>query len=417
MRILRVFIIVTFILASKTLSAQELLQLDNNVADCATAIDITGLNTILASAPIGVGNWNEIQSPKKSLYAFKKEHHTVWYKFKVQQSCQLLFRITPDNPKNDYDFILYKADGEKTCRSIRKGELKPVRTNISRPTEINKGITGLSSNGKSAYVHEGKGNNWSLPLDVLAGEVYYLVLDNVYENGQGHRIDFLYKNCHGIRKDGVKPLSVNINVKDAKTKRLIKGQIIIVDESQGYPNYDTVYNKRGSSLFYAIKPNIYYSYEVRSEEYLYQKGIFRMDSNSRERTRKIDVELIQVKVGESFELQDLYFAGGKATVVRKSYPTLRKLLAIMKDNPGLRIEVQGHVNLPASNKKHYSEEHYNQLSVARAQTVKQYLDQRGIESSRMSVSGFGYSKMIYPKATTPEQMQRNRRVVIKITAL
>ncbi len=417
MRVLSVFLISVSLFISSIMSGQTLFNLDNKVADCETAIDISGLDSIRATAPIGAGNWNEIQSEKKSLYSFQKEHHTVWYKFTIAQSCQLMFTITPDNPKDDYDFILYKAHGEKTCRSIRKGELKPSRTNISRPSELNQGKTGLDENGENAYVHEGKGNNWSLPLNVKAGEIYYLVLDNVYDDGQGHKIEFFYNNCKDHKINILKPLTVNINVKDAKSKRLIRGYIILIDESKGYLNFDTVYNKQASSIFFSIEPNRFYTYEVWADNYLREKGFFKIDSNSRTRTEKIDVELLSVKVGESFELKDLFFVGGKATIVRKSYPTLRKLLAIMKDNPNLEIEIFGHVNLPQNNRNRHTEEYYNQLSVARAKTVYDYLDQRGIDTNRMSYKGFGYRKMIYPRATTPEQMQRNRRVVVKVARI
>jgi outer membrane protein OmpA-like peptidoglycan-associated protein len=399
------------------LKAQTLFHLSNAEADCETAIDISGLSIIKATAPVGTGRWNEIQSPKKSLYAFQKEHHTVWYKFTVAQNCRLAFTIIPDNPKDDYDFILYKADGEKTCRSIRKGELKPVRTNISRTSETNQGKTGLNLKGKSAYIHEGKGNNWSLPLDIKAGEVYYLVLDNVYNNGKGHTIKFFFTNCHDKIIDVTKPFTVNINVRDSKTKGLIRAQIMIIDEDKAYPNYDTIYNKKASSMFMSIKPDQYYAYEVWADQYLREKGIFKIDSNPNHRTKQIDIDLIKVKIGDSFELQDLYFVGGKATIIRKSYPALRKLLAIMKNNPSLEINIMGHVNLPNKSKAKHTEEYYNNLSIARAKTVYDYLNRRGIDSSRMKYQGFGYSKMIFPEAETPKQMQRNRRVVVKITNL
>jgi len=417
MKVESIFLITLFLFSFSLLKAQTLFHLSNAEADCETAIDISGLSIIKATAPIGIGKWNEIQSQKKSLYAFQKEHHTVWYKFTVDQSCQLSFTISPDNPKDDYDFILYKAIGEISCRSIRKGELKPLRTNISRPSVANQGRTGLNSVGKSAYIHEGKGNNWSLPLDVKAGEVYYLVLDNVYKNGKGHTIEFFHTNCKDQKINLKKPLTVNINVRDSKTKGLIRAQIIIIDEVNGYPNYDTVYNKKAASVFMSIKPDRYYAYEVWADQYLREKGIFKIDSNPNKRTKQIDVDLLKIKIGDSFELQNLYFVGGKATIVRKSYPALRKLLAIMKDNPSLKIEIMGHVNLPKKSKIKHSEEHYNNLSVERAKTVYDYLNKRGIDSSRMKYHGFGYTKMIYPDAETPKQMQRNRRVVVKITKL
>ena len=86
----------------------------------------------------------------------------------------------------------------------------------------------------------------------------------------------------------------------------------------------------------------------------------------------------------------------------------------MKDNPSLEIEIQGHVNLSPNSKEKKTEEYYNQLSISRAQTVYDYLAKRGVSKNRMSYLGFGYSKMIYNNPKTAEQMQRNRRVVVKV---
>ena len=37
-------------------------------------------------------------------------------------------------------------------------------------------------------MHSGLGDSYSKALTVNKGEVYYLVLDNVYENGKGHTL-------------------------------------------------------------------------------------------------------------------------------------------------------------------------------------------------------------------------------------
>lgn len=405
-------LLLLFLSWSYNLDAQKTIQVLSKNGDCSAAIDITGLTEIHATAPVGAGVWQEFQAEKTSLYSFNSEHHTVWYKFVIQQSCVMNMVITPDNPSNDYDFILFRANGEKTCQFIRKGELKPVRTNISRPNAT--GQTGLGSKGTHYYVHSGKGNSWSKPLTVKRGEVYYLVLDNVYDGGEGHRIVFSYANC---KEEAIElnQLSVNINVKDKESKRLIRANVMLIDESKGYKNYDTIYDKVATSVFIPVEPGRYYECQVTTDGYLMAKEIFKLDSNTQ--THTLNMELQAVSEGKVFELADLYFVGGSAQVVRKSYPALRKLLAIMKDNPNLDIEIQGHVNFDKNAKEKKSEEYYQQLSVSRAKTVYQYLSKRGISESRMSFVGFGYSQMIFKNPKTPQQMQRNRRVVVKITKI
>ena len=78
-------------------------------------------------------------------------------------------------------------------------------------------------------------------------------------------------------------------------------------------------------------------------------------------------------------------------------------------NPEVAIEIQGHVNLLGKNTsgaKH--------LSKKRAKRVRKFLVANGIDKHRISVIGFGNSKMIYPKAESEEEKQANRRVEIRI---
>ena len=398
-----------FLAFAISLQAQLEVRITNTHADCDQAIDITGVNQLHATAPVNSGKRIEIHSSKISLYSFNTEHHTVWYKFTAEQSCEMSFTIAPDNPRDDYDFILFRAAAPHICQSIRKGELKPVRSNISRPTESGK--TGLDKEATSYYVHEGKGNAWSKSIYVKKGEVFYLVLDNVYKEGGGHRLSFYYNNCKEEPKLK-NTLSVNINVKDQESKRLIRANILLVDQSKGYRNYDTIYNKVSTSVFIPVEPGRYYECEVWTDGYLKAKEIFKLDTN--DQSLKLDMELQAVSIGKTFELGNLYFEGGTANVIRKSYPILRDLLAIMKDNPDLEIEIQGHVNLSPDTKEKKTEEYYQHLSIARAKTVYDYLAKRGVAKSRMNYIGFGYSRMIFKHPKSAEQMQRNRRVVVKI---
>jgi outer membrane protein OmpA-like peptidoglycan-associated protein len=413
----KLFAILIFLSVANILEAQQRIVLDSAMSDCYNALDISGKTEITATAPVWAGKYNEIQSSGKSLYSFKKEHHTVWYRFRVERNCVLSFSIIPDNPKDDYDFILFKGIGAITCRSIHKGELKPIRTNISRPEPASKGVTGLGSKGTTQFVHEGRGNNWSTPVAVQAGEVYYLVLDNVYPKGNGHTIRFDYHDCHGDKFNLQEKLAVNFIVMEEGSDRLIPAYLKLIDYSKGYPNYDTVYNKRISSTVIPVEPGRFYNYEVWAKGYLSKSGYFKLDSFPKEPVKTIELRLKSVKLGGSFELKNVYFEGGKATVIRKSYPALRELLALMKDNPNLEIEIQGHVNRPVKGGNKHTEEYYNQLSIDRAKTVYDYLRKRGIDESRMRYKGFGYSQMVYPQAVTAEQMQKNRRVVIKVVKL
>jgi len=120
-------------------------------------------------------------------------------------------------------------------------------------------------------------------------------------------------------------------------------------------------------------------------------------------------------IGKSIVLSDVLFYGDLHHPLPGSFPTLRELLAIMKEHPGLRLEIDGYVccmpdgmdGLDIETKK------YN-LSVQRAKYVYNYLARFGIDISRMSYRGFGAHGKIFPQEENRELMMRNRRVEIKI---
>jgi OOP family OmpA-OmpF porin len=82
---------------------------------------------------------------------------------------------------------------------------------------------------------------------------------------------------------------------------------------------------------------------------------------------------------------------------------LDKIVEILKDNPELKIEIQGHtddVGSAAYNK--YLSEH-------RAKAVMEYFVQEGINPDRLSSTGYGSTKPKVPNDSA-ENRARNRRV-------
>jgi len=79
----------------------------------------------------------------------------------------------------------------------------------------------------------------------------------------------------------------------------------------------------------------------------------------------------------------------------------------MHEHPEFIYDIQGHTDA-------YGNEDYNiKLSTSRAEAVKQYLINKGIDSSSLRAQGFGSSMPIADNATNEGRLQ-NRRVVIKI---
>jgi OOP family OmpA-OmpF porin len=102
-------------------------------------------------------------------------------------------------------------------------------------------------------------------------------------------------------------------------------------------------------------------------------------------------------------LRNLHFDLDKSEIKPESYPVLDEAVKVLKENPGLRVEIEGHTDSQGSAA-------YNQgLSERRADAVMRYMTGKGIDSSRLSTKGFGLTRPVADNATA-EGRALNRRV-------
>jgi outer membrane protein OmpA-like peptidoglycan-associated protein len=101
-----------------------------------------------------------------------------------------------------------------------------------------------------------------------------------------------------------------------------------------------------------------------------------------------------------------HFDLNKASIRPSAVPVLKAVVAVLKQNPGLKIEIQGYTD--TSGEKGYNQ----QLSQRRALSIKRYLVGQGIEAKRLSTVGFGVENPIAPNTTRPGR-EKNRRVQFK----
>ena len=113
-----------------------------------------------------------------------------------------------------------------------------------------------------------------------------------------------------------------------------------------------------------------------------------------------------LKKGCKAALYGVNFDFDKATLRPDSEPALNQVLAVMKEDPKLVLEIGGHtddVGKPEYNAK---------LSDARAASVVQWLVQHGIAASRLSSHGYGDTQPLV-KNDSDENRAKNRRVELK----
>lgn len=146
-----------------------------------------------------------------------------------------------------------------------------------------------------------------------------------------------------------------------------------------------------------IKPGTY-GVQVSSADYLPQTTSVIVAAPGT--TRDFDL----IKKGMKIAFRGINFETAKAIILPESYPILDEAAKILKDNPGIRVEIGGHTDSRGS-------EAYNQkLSQQRAEAVRLYLIQNhSIEPNRLLAKGYGESQPVAPN-DTEENMAKNRRV-------
>lgn len=118
-------------------------------------------------------------------------------------------------------------------------------------------------------------------------------------------------------------------------------------------------------------------------------------------------KLTTLKVGETLALKNILFYPGTSKLLPGSDADMEAVLAFMRANPTVKIEVQGHVHgTPIVDDD-------VPLSVERALVVYNYLLSNGIGAGRLTYKGYGVSKLIYT-GRDPGLQQQNRRVEILI---
>ena len=120
-------------------------------------------------------------------------------------------------------------------------------------------------------------------------------------------------------------------------------------------------------------------------------------------------KMTEAGVGQKLKLENLNFIINTYIVVPQSKGKMYELLLVMKNNPNLKIEIQGHLCCMPTDRL--------DLSTQRAKAVNNFLVANGINEERITFKGFGSTQPIYVLPEKDEaQRSANRRVEILIVA-
>lgn len=184
--------------------------------------------------------------------------------------------------------------------------------------------------------------------------------------------------------------------------------VTVTNETQSSIN--TQQSKQADGTFnIQLEPNSDFTVVGKKANYLSNIEKASTKALNRSTTLYLNLELNveEVTATKNIVLSNINFATGKSVVDTRSSADLDKLIQFLKDNPTLKLEIQGHtdnVGSLASN---------NALSQKRANSIVDYLVKNGIEKQRLFAKGYGPTQPITDNTSTEGKAQ-NRRVEMKL---
>lgn len=264
--------------------------------------------------------------------------------------------------------------------------------------------------------------SWSTPVNIgypintqndnnglvinAAGNTAYLSTTRILDDGTP-RIELLsFEMPQEIRPQ---PVSyIKGHVYDIKTKAPLDANLELIRLDNGTKQVDTQSDASNGNFIVNLPAGHDYALIVSRSGYLFHSQSFALETA--ENTSKpllLDIPLSPLIKGEKVALRNVFFDFNSTELKEESFIELDKLVKIMNDSPNVKIEIGGHTDNVGT------AEYNRRLSEGRAQTTVNYLISKGINKTRISYKGYGFTMPIDTNETE-EGRALNRRIEAKV---
>ena len=261
--------------------------------------------------------------------------------------------------------------------------------------------------------------NLKYPINSAADDFSFIIVNQLDEaNSSG----YLSSNRPGgMGSDDI----YSFNYKKPKIKIIIEG--LVIDKKTLAPINDArvslfdlnnaiIARKLASTageFSFQIDPGV--AFAILAEQKGYHSDSLRMDGIYALRDTVVHVKLALepiYTVGDKFVLENIYYDFDKHNIRPDAAKILNQLVATLRDNPTLKIELSSHTDSRGS-------DNYNlKLSQRRAQSAVDYLVSRGIDRNRVVAKGYGETRLVNKckngVACSIAEHQLNRRTEVEV---
>ncbi len=182
-------------------------------------------------------------------------------------------------------------------------------------------------------------------------------------------------------------------VTDKHSGKALQADFELLDLASGEKVHSGVSNLPEGSILASLPPGKDYALHISKPGYLFYSEHFRLTEATESRPFIIEAALQALEKGSLIVLRNVFFDTDKDVLKPTSYNELNRIAKFLDKHRGLVVELGGHTDNTGS-------ADYNiDLSLRRAAAVQTYLVQKGIDTSRLKVKGYGPDKPIADNQT------------------
>ena len=236
---------------------------------------------------------------------------------------------------------------------------------------------------------------------LVSGDGNIAIIASDREGGYG-LLDLYYFNL----PEQYKPIPLTYMkgvVYDKETNKKLRAKFELIELKTGKIIVESFSDPVGGDFLVSIPSDRDYALNVAKDGYLFYSDNFSMKGEYSDLKPYLkDIPLQPVKIGETVVLKNIFFDTDKYVLKPESKVELDKLVALLKNNPSMKIIIGGHTDNVGSVEDNLI------LSDNRAKAVYNNLVKHGIKAERLRWKGYGETKPIKTNKT-PEGRAINRR--------
>ena len=320
------------------------------------------------------------------------------------------------------------------CNKVGNGWSKPVRPGAYINSSSDEESPWLDADGKYLYFSsKGHGTmggydifkvpfgqtgadpeNIGYPINSASDDLYFMLLPDektaFYSSGRDG--GFGGQDLYSIRMSiGKTPQLALFKGTVSETSGLpIDATVLITETETGQSVAKLKAHPETGTFVTMLQSGKSYSVLVEKEGYLFFSDLVNLKDQETYNELSRDIRMQKLLPGVTLVLNNLFFDNGKSSLRKESSKELMRILSIMRQNPGLMVEIAGHLD-PGG-----PEDILQKLSENRAQAVVDYLVATGIKSTRVIAKGYGSTKPITDNKTERSR-QLNRRTEFRILSI